>query len=135
LILTIAVAAAALVAPCAAGNAPGTIAYTHQSDLWTVDGNGNNARLLIAGPGITDPQWSPDGTKIAYAQECRLHVANADGSGVTALPKQSRCDGNPTWSADGRRLAFEATVYQTVARMAVAIAAVNVDGTGFQRIT
>jgi dipeptidyl aminopeptidase/acylaminoacyl peptidase len=70
-----------------------------------------------------DPAWSPDGTKIAFVSRLRegddgdaLHVMNADGSEVRVIvppesqPLQPNIDvdymTHPTWSPDGRRIAF-----------------------------
>lgn len=48
------------------------------------------------------PAWSPDGSKLAYARDGQVYVANADGTGEAAVGS-----GNyPSWSPDGGALAL-----------------------------
>ncbi len=64
----------------------------------------------------TDPQISPDGTRIVYERNfmdaskdrkrSNLWMVNADGSGHRPLTTGNENDGNPRWSPDGERLAF-----------------------------
>ena len=48
------------------------------------------------------PTWSPDGSKLAYARGGQVYVANADGSGETAVGAGTY----PSWSPDGGALAL-----------------------------
>ena len=64
------------------------------------------------------PSWSPDGRRIAFASTrddpdpndnfiySKIYVMNADGSGQTRLTYTSPFDYAPSWSPDGRRIAF-----------------------------
>jgi TolB protein len=64
-----------------------------------------------------DPDWSPDGTRITYAEahfvtpkrtENRLMVINADGTGRRALTSFGGVDEvNPKWMPDGQTIVFE----------------------------
>lgn len=55
---------------------------------------------------VSDPQWSPDGRRIAFCRDDALWTIDADGSRLI------RVDGHPAgvshlrWSPDGRRIAF-----------------------------
>ena len=58
------------------------------------------------------PQWSPDGTELAVAigpfGGTEVIVVKADGSGQRVLATDQAT--NPTWSPDGKRVAFHRTV-------------------------
>lgn len=57
------------------------------------------------------PQWSPDGTKIAFASDrdgdSEIYVMDADGSNLVQLTDNGGYDGRPRWSPDGKSLSFE----------------------------
>jgi TolB protein len=64
-----------------------------------------------------DPEWSPDGTKIAFRSESagpfgafgRIWVVNADGSGLRQLSSDTEeytYDTQPAWSPDGSTVLF-----------------------------
>ncbi len=94
-----------------------------EATLYLADADGSNVRLL--GPaqlhGVS-PAWSPDGSRLAFvsfddandppcpAASCppsgELYVVGADGSGPTRLTRSTADDEHPSWSPDGRRLAF-----------------------------
>ncbi len=58
------------------------------------------------------PDWSPDGTKIAFSRETTtggpadVYVMNADGSAQTNMTNNVAFDAHPAWSPDGTRIAF-----------------------------
>jgi TolB protein len=66
--------------------------------------DGTHRRRLAPGGG---PQWSPDGRRIAYANDDGIFVMNADGTGKKRL---TRSGGGSYWSAvwspDGKQIAF-----------------------------
>jgi TolB protein len=80
-----------------------------------VDGTGSRPitpRRVIA----IDPDWSPDGTRIAYTEarlrgrraQNRLMLVNADGTGRRPLTSYARIDAiNPKWMPDGQTIVFE----------------------------
>jgi Tol biopolymer transport system component len=68
------------------------------------DGTGMTA--LFAGPGNNvQPAWSPDGSRIAWATENGIRLAQADGRGVVQLTEDRR-DRDPAWSPDGTSIVF-----------------------------
>ena len=81
----------------------------------------------------TDPAWSPDGSRIAFASAREgsfdIYVMNADGTGTKQLTSSRANDQGPTWSSDGNRIAF--TRSTNVAHIHV----MQADGTGVRRLT
>ncbi|MFF5071037.1 NEW3 domain-containing protein [Micromonospora olivasterospora] len=97
-----------------------TVAGHRVSRLWVVDADGGNPRPLpLAGRADsdleTDPVWSPDGTRVAYALAgpggpSRVVVADVDtGERLLTVPPGAgadRSDSQPAWSPDGSALAL-----------------------------
>ena len=56
------------------------------------------------------PRWSPDGTRFAFVSEREHHayiaIYDMAARAVQYVAPGVDCDGTPTWSADGRYLAF-----------------------------
>jgi Tol biopolymer transport system component len=80
----------------------------YAGDLYVMNTDGSGQRRLS--PAFPDMRWSPDGQKIAFSawshDAVDLYVMNADGSGQQMLTSDPDWDGGPTWSPDGRALAF-----------------------------
>ncbi|NIQ85809.1 MAG: hypothetical protein GTN83_13545, partial [Acidobacteria bacterium] len=55
---------------------------------------------------IRDAVPSPDGGRLAFTALDRLWVANADGSGARRLTDSNASEHFPTWSPDGRWIAY-----------------------------
>ena len=85
--------------------------------IWLMNPDGSGQRSLTpAGWYMTsDPDWSPDGSKIAFDGTRRwrgpasttssgVFVVNADGSERRRLTQRG---GSPSWSPDGRKIAFD----------------------------
>jgi len=93
--------------------------YGQPTEIWTAEVDGSSAVELIdvsnpagyhcagwfSGTG-SGPRWSPDGARIAFANEGDLWVMASDGSGLTQLTSigASRI-GTPVWSPDGSEIA------------------------------
>ncbi|MBF8290664.1 MAG: transcriptional regulatory protein-like protein [Chloroflexi bacterium] len=94
------------------------------------------------------PQYSPDGTRIAYTywisgtpdvgvvlyeeRESRVHIVDAEGATEPVripVPDGLCCDGFPAWSNDGTRLAF-VRWYDVPADKGIAIVPVEIGGAG-----
>lgn len=113
---------------------------------------GRLVRLTHTWDSEKDPDWSPDGTRIAF--ECYqdddyrslgkvtnrpisevyypgdICVMNADGSGFERLTGDEGDDADPAWSPDGREIAY--TSYRDKQRD---IYVMNADGSGVRRVT
>jgi dipeptidyl aminopeptidase/acylaminoacyl peptidase len=86
--------------------------WTH---LWVADAGTGKARRITQGKFVvSDPQWSPDSTSIAYVARPNTKVDDASSSDVwvTDLDGKSRKlfenpgpDTTPRWSPDGRTIA------------------------------
>jgi dipeptidyl aminopeptidase/acylaminoacyl peptidase len=55
---------------------------------------------------IADPQWSPDGRRLAFTREDEIWIVEADGSRLTRVVAKPAGGRDPRWSPDGRRLAL-----------------------------
>lgn len=87
------------------------IAYTaevggaRQLFTQTLRGTAASVQLTASERSVSDPQWSPDGRRLAYLRDGEIWVIEADGSRLAkVVAKPGGTD--PRWSPDGHRLAF-----------------------------
>src|SRR5205807_7319605 len=65
----------------------------------------NPVSRLTSGSQDSQPDWSPDGTRILFVRSGAIFVMFADGSGQAGLIPGPG-DLSPRWSPDGTRIAF-----------------------------
>jgi TolB protein len=145
--------AGSLAVPSPAGAALGdVIAFVRDGDIWTMNADGSNEVNLTNHPAIDEhPDWSPDGTRIAFISNrsdvpgnadgnLEIFVMNADGSNVRQVtdsvypfPGQSGYDHyEPDWSPDATRIAYS---WDSPDDFSVEVYTINVDGTDEQLVT
>ena len=82
------------------------------SEIYVMDANGGNQENLTNHPAYDGlPDWSPDGTKIAFVSDRdsgreQIHVMDADGKNVIRLTDVRVGMRRPDWSPDGKKIAF-----------------------------
>jgi Tol biopolymer transport system component len=88
------------------------IAFESDQDIYTMSATGTDKKNVTRSNNVeeSDPAWSPDGTRIAFASSSTgntdIYVINKDGTGLTRLTTSPKVDIQPAWSPDGTKIAF-----------------------------
>lgn len=67
---------------------------------------GPAAQLTASEVDVSDPQWSPDGRRLAYVRGTAIRVVDADGGRDVLLTDHPAGNTAPRWTPDGHRIAF-----------------------------
>jgi Tol biopolymer transport system component len=104
--------------------------------------NGSGIVQVVDGPGYTDtdPEWSPDGTRIVFetnrnilggGNQYDIYVVDVNGANpVNLTPGISASDSDPIWSPDGSKIAFTSSRDGDPE-----VFVMNADGSGLTQLT
>ena len=100
--------------------------------LWVIDVATKAARMLATGEVVaSDPQWSPDGMRIAYATNptpraddgslTDIWVIPVSGGAARPLVAGAGADQSPRWSPDGTQIAYVTSPGSDVRQLRLAV--------------
>ena len=97
-----------------------------RSHIWVVSVKTGDGKQITSGEdwNDTDPQWSPDGTKIAFVSDrtgrafdgsrnTDVWVIPSQGGPLVKISDHDEVDRNPRWSPDGKTVAFVGSTRET----------------------
>lgn len=101
--------------------------------IYIMNADGTGARRITGRlPDVGEPQWSPDGTAIAFDERAGgVSIVGADGTTKRVLAPNLSYPAQPSWSPDGRRIA----IVRDVRFGRGAIYTVSADGGALRRLT
>jgi Tol biopolymer transport system component len=112
-------------------------AFRDWADIYVINTDGSGlTRLAGSGPREdSHPNWSPDGSKIAFDSDIappytggqEIFVMNADGTNPVRLTNNTVSDLAPAWSPDGTKIVYQ---HASESTGAPEIHIMNADGSG-----
>jgi dipeptidyl aminopeptidase/acylaminoacyl peptidase len=67
---------------------------------------GSPTTITASEKDVTDPQWSPDGRRLAYVRGDEIRIVDTDGGRDVLVSSHPAGVSRPRWSPDGGRIAF-----------------------------
>jgi Tol biopolymer transport system component len=104
------------------------------ASIYTMRPDGTHLKLIAAVAGSQDPQWSPDGRKIALQANDGIYTVNADGTQLTHIAAAGGLAGEPAWSPDGTRLLYAKSSLTPGAADITQLWTINANGSDNRRI-
>jgi len=112
--------------------------------LYVMDADGQNQRRVTETPIGMMFQWSPDGSRFVFQSSCddgknkakdgtvssAIYFIKADGTQQKRMTPVENNDGSPSWSPDGKQIAFCSNRYGNMD-----IFVMNTDGSDVRRLT
>jgi TolB protein len=107
------------------------------AELWIMNADGGNQLNIGINGAFAD--WSPDGTQLVYISgksgNQEIYTCLADGSNEQRLTETVADETFPSWSHDGRKIAFSASTGNVNDGTSNEIFVMNADGAGVTQIT
>lgn len=88
------------------------VVFARERGVWSVpiDGSSPAKRFFYARGESSGPEWSPDGTRLAFVSSRGDHsfigIYTNDSTPIIYLAPSTSRDSNPQWSPDGKRIVF-----------------------------
>ena len=90
------------------------LATTARWRIVVVDLDTHTAQEVGPPGGVSQPKWSPTADWLAFSgssgseppYQYDIYIMHSDGTGLTSITNDAREDDHPTWSPDGRLIAF-----------------------------
>ncbi len=118
----------------------------HNIDIYVMDADGSNPQRLTENRNEDEyPSWSPDGKRIVFSAvrdghfknnldiTSEIYVMDADGGNEQRLTENRNNDWHPSWSPDGKRIAFMADRKGDVVKFDIYV--MDADGGDLQNLT